>query len=95
MKTVLYSIKDCSYCAAAKRYLERFEQEFDEVVVDAFEGQEREDYLVHLEKLTGYRGFFPVIECEAGFSIGFKKQELQELLGFHDDRGLERGSTLR
>lgn len=82
---IVYSIQNCAYCAATKRYLEKFNIAFEEIVVDALPEPESTQIASYIKELTGAL-VFPVIVAGETFTCGFKKKDLQNLLGFKDPR---------
>ena len=73
MKLKVYSTENCPDCRVVKSYLSALNIEFEEVVVKEAETIE------HIEKTTGQRKV-PVVENGNGFVVGFKPDEIKNLI---------------
>lgn len=69
----IYTTARCPECRVVKSYLSAMGADFEEVLVDNPEKAEE------LAKKTGQRRV-PVIEKGKGFVVGFKAEEIKELL---------------
>lgn len=84
MKPVVYGLSNCTYCRATKKFLRKNGVEYEEIFVDMLEEDEKNKLVEHIKTLTGGT-LFPVTECEKGFSVGFAKKELRELLDIPEE----------
>lgn len=80
MKTTVYALSTCPYCRMTREFLERKGVDFDVVEVDKLTGQEREDAIVEVQRISGGSSF-PVIVCDSGHVVGYDHVRLKELLG--------------
>ena len=83
MPTV-YGLSTCSHCKATKRYLDRNDIAYEEVLVNQLTGEERDKTVAYVKELTGGT-VFPITVADNGeFVVGFDRVGLQELLGFSE-----------
>lgn len=80
VKPMLYSLTTCLNCKTEKRFLEEHGIEFDCVNVDILQGDEREDALSEVMKITG-KCRFPTIVIGDTVIVGFYEDKLTEALG--------------
>lgn len=75
IKYCVYSLENCSYCAAAKRLLDKNNLLYNDIKVDR---EEAKEVLKILEAYTNNYAYFPIIFYKKKFLGGF--QELQKQL---------------
>lgn len=85
MKCVVYGLTNCSYCKASKKYLAKYGIEYEEVFVDALEGDARKETVDYIKELTGGT-MFPVIVSDDDYAVGFDKKKLSQMYGFVDEQ---------
>lgn len=78
-EVTIYTTPTCSWCAAAKRFLDEHEIEYTEVDVS-----EDEDAAERLIRVSGQTGV-PVIDIDGEIVVGFDRAHIAELLGLEDD----------
>ena len=76
----LYALSTCIHCKNTKEFLKENNVDFETIEVDTLEGDERkkaiEEVRAHNPDLS-----FPTIVLKDQCIVGFKKQELKEVLG--------------
>lgn len=80
MPVKLYALSTCPYCRMTKKFLAEGGVDFDLVEVDLLEGQEREDVIAEVRRISGGASF-PVVVIGDEIIVGFNKRRIQELLG--------------
>jgi len=80
MAVKLYALSTCPYCRMTRKYLEDNDVAFDLTEVDLLEGQEREDAIAEVKKLSGGTSF-PVVVVDGEVIVGFNKKKIKEMLG--------------
>lgn len=80
MTVRLYALSTCPYCRMTKKFLTERAVEFDLVEVDLLEGQEREDAIAEVRRISGGASF-PVVVIGDEVIVGFNKRRIKELLG--------------
>lgn len=78
-EVVIYTTPTCSWCAAAKRFLEEHEIEYTE-----YDVSEDENALERLVRVSGQTGV-PVLEIDGEIVVGFDRARIAELLGIEDE----------
>ncbi len=73
MKLKIFSTEKCPECKVVKSYLSAMNVEFEEIVIKDAETA------AYIEKKTGQRKV-PVVENGKGFVIGFKPDEIKDLI---------------
>ena len=79
MQVRLYALSTCPYCRMTKKYLDKIEAEYELTEVDLLEGQEREDAVEEVRRISGGASF-PVVVIGEEVIVGFNKKRLKELL---------------
>jgi glutaredoxin-like YruB-family protein len=74
MKVKVYSTPDCPWCHKAKDFFKENKIEFEEA--DVSESKEAAKEMIEKSKQQGV----PVIEVDGKIIIGFKEEELKEVL---------------
>ena len=80
MAVKLYALSTCPYCRMTKRYLDENEVEYDITEVDLLEGQEKDDTVAEVRRISGGASF-PVVVIGDEVIVGFNKVRIKELLG--------------
>jgi len=78
-EVTIYTTPTCSWCAAAKRFLDEHEIEYTE-----YDVSEDENALERLIRISGQTGV-PVLEIDGEIVIGFDRARIAELLGVKDE----------
>jgi glutaredoxin len=76
----VYALSTCPYCRLARTYLDDNDVEYDALEVDLLVGQEREDAVAEVKRLSGGASF-PVVVIDDEVIVGFNKKRIKELLG--------------
>lgn len=76
----VYALSTCPYCRMARKFLDDSGVEYDVTEVDQLEGQEREDTLAEVKRVSGGTSF-PVIIADDEVVVGFDKARMKSLLG--------------
>ena len=76
----VYALSTCPYCRMSRQFLDDSNVEYEAVEVDKLEGQEREDALAEVKRLSGGSSF-PVIVANDEVVVGFDKARIKKLLG--------------
>jgi glutaredoxin-like protein NrdH len=80
MAVKLYALSTCPYCRMTKRYLDENAVEYDIAEVDLLEGQEKDDTVAEVRRISGGASF-PVVVIDDEVIVGFNKVRIKELLG--------------
>ena len=80
MQVTLYALSTCPYCRMTKKYLDEFAVEYRLTEVDSLEGEEKEDAIAEVKRLSGGTSF-PVVVVGDEVIVGFNKKRIKELLG--------------
>ncbi len=73
----VYSLSTCPWCKKVKQLLDDNKVEYTAQDVDLMAGQEQQDAVAEVEKLTGKRSF-PVTIINEKVIAGFKEDEILE-----------------
>jgi glutaredoxin-like protein NrdH len=79
MPVRLYALSTCPYCRMTRRYLDESGVEYDLSEVDLLEGEERDNAVAEVRRLSGGTSF-PVIVIGDEVIVGFNKARIKELL---------------
>ena len=80
IKPMLYTLSTCVHCSAAKRFLKENNIEYDYIDVDKLDGEEKDDVLSQMMKVSGSMRF-PTIIIGKKVIVGFYEDKLKEALG--------------
>jgi glutaredoxin-like protein NrdH len=80
MNVKVYALSTCPYCKMTRKYLEENAVAHDVVEVDLLKGQEREDAVAEVKRLSGGTSF-PVLVIGDETVVGYNKVRIQQLLG--------------
>lgn len=80
MPVKVYALSTCPYCRMTRKYLDESGVEYEAVEVDKLEGQEREDTVAEVRRVSGGASF-PVVIIGDEVVVGFNKARIKELLG--------------
>lgn len=80
MNVKVYALSTCPYCKMTRAYLDEYSVPYDVVEVDKLEGQERQDVIDEVRRISGGTSF-PVVQIDGNVVVGFNKIRLAELLG--------------
>lgn len=79
MHVKLYALSTCPYCRMTKRFLDDGSIEYELTEVDLLEGQEKEDAIAEVRRISGGASF-PVVVVGDEVIVGFNKKRIKELL---------------
>jgi glutaredoxin-like protein NrdH len=79
-KIMIYTLSTCSHCKACKSFLNNNNVEYDYVDVDQLQGERRQDIIDEIRDHNPNLSF-PTILIGDKVIIGFRENELKELLG--------------
>lgn len=79
MSVKLYALTTCPYCRMTRRFLDEGGIEYEILEVDTLEGQEKDDAVAEVRKLSGGASF-PVVVIDGEVIVGFNKKRIKELL---------------
>lgn len=80
MSVHLYALSTCPYCRMTKRYLDDHGVEYDLTEVDLLEGDERQQAIDEVKRLSGGTSF-PVLVANEQVIVGFNKSRMTDALG--------------
>jgi len=80
IKPMLYTLSTCVHCSAAKRFLKENDIKYDYVDVDKLDGNEKDEVLSEMMKVSGSMRF-PTIIIGKKVVVGFYEDKLKEALG--------------
>ncbi len=75
----LYTLSTCMHCRATKRFLKEHGIEFDYIDVDKLDGEEKEEVLSEVERISGDVRF-PTIVIGDTVIVGFYEDRLRKAL---------------
>ncbi|HNY65639.1 MAG TPA: glutaredoxin family protein [Deltaproteobacteria bacterium] len=79
-KIMIYTLSTCSHCKACKSFLNDHKVEYDYVDVDQLQGEQRQDVIDEMRDYNPNLSF-PTILIGDKVIIGFRENELKEVLG--------------
>jgi len=77
----LYALSTCVWCKRTKTFLDDARVEYRYLDVDLVEGAERDTVVAELARWNPKRSFPTVVVDNKDVVIGFRPEQLQELLG--------------
>ncbi len=80
-RVTLYALSTCVWCKMTRTFLDENNVEYECIYVDLLGADEKEKTIQELSERLGYRPSFPTVFCGESHVVGFKKEELKELLG--------------
>jgi glutaredoxin-like protein NrdH len=80
MQVKVFALSTCPYCRMTREYMDDNGVAFDVTEVDKLEGQERDDAIAEVKRLSGGTSF-PVVVIDDEVVVGFNKVRIKELLG--------------
>jgi glutaredoxin len=75
----VYALSTCPYCKMTKQYLSENGVEYESTDVDLLSGDEREQTIAEVKRLSGGTSF-PVVQIDGEVVVGYNKARLKELL---------------
>jgi len=78
---MFYGLSTCIWCKRTREFLESQGVKFDYVYVDLLHGHEREEALAQVTQFNSARSFPTVVVDGNQCVVGYKPQELAEVLG--------------
>jgi glutaredoxin-like protein NrdH len=79
MQVKVFALSTCPYCRMAREYMDENGVAYEVTEVDKLEGQEREDAVAEVKRLSGGTSF-PVVVVDDEVIVGFNKVRIKELL---------------
>jgi glutaredoxin-like protein NrdH len=79
MQVKVFALSTCPYCRMTREYMDDNKVTYDVTEVDKLEGQEREDAIAEVKRLSGGTSF-PVVVVDDEVIVGFNKVRIKELL---------------
>jgi glutaredoxin-like protein NrdH len=79
--TVFYGLSTCVWCRRTRRFLEDQGVEFDYIYVDKLKGQERAEAIEQVRRWNSAVSFPTVVVDNDRCVVGYKTEELKEVLG--------------
>ncbi len=79
-KVKMYTLSTCSHCKATKQFMNDHEVEYEYVDVDLLDGEDRRGILEEVKKINSHLSF-PTIIIGERVIIGFREEEIREVLG--------------
>lgn len=76
----VFALATCPYCHQARTFLDENGVAYDVVEVDKLTGQEREDAVAEVKRLSEGTSF-PVIVVDDEVIVGYNKSRLKQLIG--------------
>lgn len=80
MNVRLYALSTCPYCRMTRRYLDENNVSYELTEVDLLEGEEREEAVSEVKRLSGGTSF-PVLVADEQVVVGFNKTRIADILG--------------
>jgi glutaredoxin-like protein NrdH len=77
---MLYALSTCVHCKNTKQFLDECGTSYEYVYVDQLQGDERKRVVEEVKKLNPSLSF-PTLLIDGKVIVGFKKEEIKELLG--------------
>lgn len=79
MAIKVFALSTCPYCRMTRKYLDESGVDYEAVEVDKLEGQEREETVAEVKRLSGGTSF-PVVVVGDEVIVGFNKVRIRQLL---------------
>jgi glutaredoxin-like protein NrdH len=79
-EVTLYALSTCGWCKMTKAFLDENKIFYECVYVDQLEPEEKDKVMAELNELLGCRPSFPTVVCGDQHVVGFKKEQLKEIL---------------
>jgi glutaredoxin len=80
-KVMLYAISTCGWCRRTRKFLEDRDVAFDFIYMDLVEGQERADALEEVRRWNPAKSFPTLVVDDAEAVVGYRTNEITEVLG--------------
>lgn len=77
----LYALSTCGWCKRTKAFLDDARVEYRYLDVDLVEGAERDTVVAELARWNPKRSFPTIVVDNKDVVVGFRPEQLQELLG--------------
>ncbi len=79
MQIKLYALSTCPYCRMTRKYLDANDVDYELIEVDLLEGDEREEAIAEVQRVSGGKSF-PVVVIGEEAIVGFNKKRIKQLL---------------
>ncbi len=79
-KVKMYTLSTCSHCKATKQFMNDNEVDYEYVDVDLLDGEDRRSIMEEVKKFNSHLSF-PTIIIGERIIIGFREDEIKEVLG--------------
>jgi glutaredoxin len=76
----LYALSTCAWCKMTRTFLDDNHVDYKCIYVDLLSTDEKDKVMNDLREKLGYRPSFPTVFCGDSFVVGFKKDQLKEML---------------
>jgi glutaredoxin len=80
-KLVLFALSTCGWCKKTRELIEELNAAYEYIYVDLLKGKEREEVVDMLKKWNPQVSFPTVVINDMKTIIGFKEDEIKELIG--------------
>jgi len=80
-KVMLYALSTCAWCKKTRQLLDDHDVIYDYVYVDLLKGYEKDQTLEEVRKWNPKCSFPTVVVDDAQVVVGFKEEQLREVLG--------------
>jgi len=78
---MFYGLSTCIWCKRTRQFLESQDVKFDYVYVDLLQGQERKEVIEQIRPWNSSISFPTIVVDEEQSVVGYKTEELKEVLG--------------
>ena len=79
-KVKMYTLSTCSHCKATKQFMNDNEVDYEYVDVDLLDGEDRTSIMEEVKEINSHLSF-PTIIIGERIIIGFREEEIREVLG--------------
>ncbi len=79
-KVKMYTLSTCSHCKATKQFMNDNEVDYEYVDVDLLDGEDRMSIMEEVKEINSHLSF-PTIIIGERIIIGFREEEIREVLG--------------
>ena len=80
-KLVLFALSTCGWCKKTRELIEELNAAYEYIYVDLLKGKEREEVVDMLKKWNPQVSFPTLVINDMKTIIGFKEDEIKELIG--------------
>lgn len=80
IEVTLYALSTCGWCKMTRAFLDENGITYECVYVDLLDPEEKSKLMAALNEQLGCRPSFPTVVCGDKHVVGFKKDQLKEML---------------